>query len=115
MPTGAKTVRELDWRAISQRFRLTRLALGITEEEAADAYGVTVRTYRKYEDGQPLRNDFLGFVEKYDVSVDWLIYGDTSRLGKHLSKLSGVKSRSLIRLQRRCGHERTDNSIRRAP
>jgi transcriptional regulator with XRE-family HTH domain len=82
---------ELDWRAIGQRFRLTRLACGGTEKEAADAYGVTVRTYRKYENGQPLRNDFLGFVEKYDVSVDWLIYGDPSRLGKHLSKLSEGK------------------------
>jgi transcriptional regulator with XRE-family HTH domain len=82
---------ELDWRAIGQRFRLTRLALGITEKEAADAYGVTVRTYRKYEDGRPQRNDFLGFVEKYDVSIDWLILGDRSRLGKHLSKLSEGK------------------------
>ena len=84
-------IRELDWRAIGQRFRLARLACGGTEKEAANAYGVTVRTYRKYENGQPLRNDFLGFVEKYDVSVDWLIYGDPSRLGKHLSKLAKGK------------------------
>jgi transcriptional regulator with XRE-family HTH domain len=84
-------IRELDWRAIGQRFRLARLACGGTEKEAADAYGVSVQTYRKYENGHRQRNDFLGFVEKYDVSVDWLILGDPSRLGKHLSKLSEGK------------------------
>jgi transcriptional regulator with XRE-family HTH domain len=93
MTQRSTKIRELDWRAIGQRFRLTRLACGGTEKEAADAYGVTVRTYRKYENGQPLRNDFLGFVEKYDVSVNWLLAGFDYGydLGRHLAANSTGK------------------------
>jgi predicted DNA-binding protein (UPF0251 family) len=36
---------------IAERLRLVRLVLGISEEEAAAAYGVRVATYRRYEEG----------------------------------------------------------------
>jgi hypothetical protein len=34
------------------RMRVTRIVLGLTEQEAADDYGVTLQTYRKYEAGR---------------------------------------------------------------
>jgi DNA-binding XRE family transcriptional regulator len=36
-------------RELSERLRATRKILGISEREAADAAGVTVATYRKWE------------------------------------------------------------------
>jgi transcriptional regulator with XRE-family HTH domain len=42
---------EFSWPEIGRRFRVARLVLGLTEQEAADAYGVTLRTYRKWEAG----------------------------------------------------------------
>jgi transcriptional regulator with XRE-family HTH domain len=80
------------WRDAGQRLRTTRLALGISEQEAADAGGVTLRTYRKYEAGFPQRKwDFMGFVTKYDVSLDWIIRGEGEALGRHLAKNVGEK------------------------
>jgi Helix-turn-helix len=43
------------WRQYGVRLRTTRLALGISEKEAASAYQVTLRTYRRYENGQRQR------------------------------------------------------------
>lgn len=83
--------RGYDWTAAGQRIRLTRLALGITEQEAADVYGVTLRTFRGYEQGSPQRAGFLHFAERYDVSIDWLVRGSTQNLGRHLSKLTRGK------------------------
>ena len=40
-------------RAYGRRLRLTRIALDITEAEAAAAHGVTLRTYRRWEAGFP--------------------------------------------------------------
>ena len=42
-------------RAYGRRLRLTRIALDITEAEAAAAHGVTLRTYRRWEAGSPAR------------------------------------------------------------
>jgi transcriptional regulator with XRE-family HTH domain len=79
--------REYDWRAAGHRLRVTRIALGITERQAADAYGVTVRTYRKYEAGQPQRPScgFVVFANRYQVSLDWLVRGETAAIGRHLA------------------------------
>jgi transcriptional regulator with XRE-family HTH domain len=81
-----------DWAASGRRLRVTRLALGISEKDAASAYGVTLQTYRKYENGAPERGSaFVDFAEKYDVSIDWLICGTSARLGSHLTKNRGGK------------------------
>ena len=40
---------DFDDRAFGHRLRVTRLALGITEAEAAKAAGRSVATWRKYE------------------------------------------------------------------
>ena len=43
------------WIGFGRRFRLTREALGISEQEAADAYGVSLRAYRRLERGAAQR------------------------------------------------------------
>jgi transcriptional regulator with XRE-family HTH domain len=77
------------WRLYGHRLRVTRMALGITEKEAADAHGASLKTYRKWENGGPQRQKasaLLHFAEKFDVSTDWLVCGETARVGNHLSK-----------------------------
>jgi transcriptional regulator with XRE-family HTH domain len=53
---------------VGRRLRLTRLALEITEQEAAAGARITLRTYRKWEaGGVPKRNSTLNilcFAEK---------------------------------------------------
>ena len=39
------------YKAVGPRLRQARVGLGITEQQAADVFGVTLRTYRKYEAG----------------------------------------------------------------
>jgi transcriptional regulator with XRE-family HTH domain len=66
------------YRAFGQRLRETRLALGITEAEAAAARLVTLRTYRRHEAGLPHRGKHSGlvsFARKYDLSYNWLLAG----------------------------------------
>jgi ribosome-binding protein aMBF1 (putative translation factor) len=75
---GRKAAR-LEWhRDFGDRLRVARLELGITDVEAAAAWRITLRTYRRRETGVSFPNSPFGlfsFVEKYDVSVDWLIKG----------------------------------------
>ena len=81
------------WKACGRRLKVTRIALGISEQEAAEAHGVTLKTYRAYEAGAPQRGSYgwQGFAEKYNVSVDWLVSGVGARLAPHLSKNIGGK------------------------
>jgi transcriptional regulator with XRE-family HTH domain len=75
------------WDAVGRRMSLARLALGISEQEAAAAWQVTLRTYRKYEAGAPQRSigPLLCFADRHDVSIDWLICGDPACLKRHLT------------------------------
>ena len=54
------------------RMRVTRAALNITEQQAADGYGVTLKTYLGYEAGKqaPRTKPTLKFAELYNVSLD---------------------------------------------
>jgi hypothetical protein len=61
-----------------RRLRVTRLALGISEVEAAAASLITLRTYRRREAGLPYRGWHFGlssFVHKYDLSWSWMLAG----------------------------------------
>jgi transcriptional regulator with XRE-family HTH domain len=40
-------------RQFGRRLRVARIALGISEQEAADAHGITLATYRRREAGKP--------------------------------------------------------------
>jgi hypothetical protein len=63
---------------VAQRLKLTRHLLGISEDEAAAAMLITLRTYRRWERGEPHRDNVMGVLavcEKYGVSYGWLFAG----------------------------------------
>jgi hypothetical protein len=63
----------------AHRLRLLRKALQFSEQEAADALCVTLRTYRRYERAQPTRPNHPGiqdFAERFGVSINWLLAGE---------------------------------------
>jgi hypothetical protein len=74
-----RKARSLEWfRKFGDRLRVTRLALGITDVEAAAACLITLRAYRRRERGLPFHGfhfGFLSFAKKYDVNLDWLVAG----------------------------------------
>ena len=88
------------------RLRVTRIALGLSEKQAAADYGITLRTYRKWEDGARPRDcwrttqGYIAFARKYDVSIDWLIVGDTNIL-RHLAVNRGARVAILPRENKR--------------
>lgn len=77
--TAVRKEKARTWfRDFGHRLRVTRLALGITEVEAAAASLITLRTYRSREAGLPYRgwHDGLSlFVDKYDLSWNWMLAG----------------------------------------
>lgn len=87
------------YQKLGERLRVTRRTLGISEREAADAAGVDVRTYRRWEKGGrdrssvPLRR----FCDEFDVSYDWLLVGKGRFLARDYYELL-TKRRSAQRL-----------------
>jgi transcriptional regulator with XRE-family HTH domain len=77
-----------DDRAIGHRLRVTRDVLGITVQEAASAARVSEKTWLKWEAGHQMNGSFhlLSFARRYDVSLGWLITGETLHVGAHLAK-----------------------------
>jgi hypothetical protein len=73
---------------LAHRLRVTRIALGISEKEAAASAHRGVRTWRKYETTGKGRVDYpvVLFCQRYDVSLDWIICGDPSNVRAHLAK-----------------------------
>jgi transcriptional regulator with XRE-family HTH domain len=66
----------VDWRGVGQRLRIARGLLGMTQAEAAETYGVTLRTYRNYEAGGTQRwpDPAVTFCETTGVPFGWLIF-----------------------------------------
>ena len=56
--------RTLYWQQYAQRLRLARTVLEISEKQAADAHGVTVGTYRRWENGGVQRSSHFGICGK---------------------------------------------------
>ena len=66
------------WTDVAERLKSTRHLLGISEDEAAAAMLVTLKTYRKWERAERHRDNVMGvlaFCEKYGVSYGWLFAG----------------------------------------
>ena len=63
-----------------ERMRMMRKLLGISEREAAEALGVTVRTYRKWETGKETRGlqyrRLDEYCDAYGVRFSWLACGE---------------------------------------
>jgi DNA-binding transcriptional regulator YiaG len=76
-------------RRFGARMRILRLALRLTEAQAAEAYGVTLGTYQRYEAGSPMRSGtskLLRFIERHPaISLDWLLCGDHRNVPRDLS------------------------------
>jgi transcriptional regulator with XRE-family HTH domain len=76
------------WREQGHRLHVVRVVLDITEQEAAEICGVTLRTYRRYERGakhksvRPVRN----FARHYGVSLGWLFDGEGILNSEHLGR-----------------------------
>ena len=84
-----------------KRLQITRAALNLTEQQAADGHGITLKTYRRWEAGEIGRcctGPTLRFAQRYNLSLDWLIEGDTSRLD---SRFTAGNVAILRRLSRR--------------
>ena len=79
---------DFDYHGFGHRLRVTRLALGITEAEAAKAAGRSVETWRKYEATGKGYNTWpvVRFARHYNVSLDWLIAGDAARIRAPLTQ-----------------------------
>lgn len=75
---------------VAHRLRVTRLMLGLTEEQAATEFGVSLRTYRKYEAGHiPSRGRWgEDFCEKYGVEFCWLWFGETCVAPRFKSRIA---------------------------
>jgi hypothetical protein len=78
-----------EWRrGFAHRLRVNRIALGLTEEEAAAVAGRTVETWRRYEatgEGH-ITGPLLLFAERYKLSLDWL-FGGRGRLESATGKV----------------------------
>lgn len=62
----------------NDRLRATRIFRGITQQKTADAMGVSLRHYQKYESGE-VEPDYMGLVEISDffnVPSDFLLGRD---------------------------------------
>jgi transcriptional regulator with XRE-family HTH domain len=83
-----------EWRrGFGHRLRVTRIALGLTEEEAASAAGRTVETWRRYEaTGMGhIMGPILLFTKGRNISLDWLYEGAGGGVRAHLNKRSPGK------------------------
>jgi hypothetical protein len=64
------------YQSFGKRLRFVRHQLDITEAEAAEAYGISLRTYRHYEAGHAPRDGSLGhldFCEEFGIDLGWLL------------------------------------------
>jgi hypothetical protein len=62
------------YRAFAERLRFARAQLGISEQEAAAGFGVTVKTYRGYEAGKRQQTGdggWVDFADTFGVSLNW--------------------------------------------
>jgi hypothetical protein len=63
--------------AIGHRLRVARIVLNVDEREAAEACGVSLRTFRRFETGRLTRSGpIIRFTRKYGVSGLWLFDGE---------------------------------------
>lgn len=61
------------------RLKAIRKHAGITQEEAADALGVSIGTYRNWEQGRVVMNgeQLIAAAMMFDTTVDYILMTDT--------------------------------------
>ena len=69
--------RHYEWhRAFGRRLKYARARLGVSEAQAAELLGVTLKTYKRYELGLSHRDNTegtLNFSLAYGLSMDWVL------------------------------------------
>jgi hypothetical protein len=76
----------VNWSALGHRLQVVRATLEIPEGDAARSCGVSVQTWRRYEKGGRQRGAGLAdFADRYDVSLDWLLFGEGAGVARHLA------------------------------
>lgn len=82
MPTGERSLK-----AIGERLRLTREALGISQAAFAKKARISPSAYNQYEKGRmrPAIDPALALCDHYKLTLDWIYRGDNSGLRADLS------------------------------
>ncbi len=89
---------------IGERFKEVRKALNLSRPEVAREFGITPSGFAKYENGNCLPGlpVLEQFREKYNISMDWLLFGhgprsykDKSRLDAEAQKMSDLLKNEL--------------------
>lgn len=82
----------VNWYAVGHRLRTARIALGISEAEAAGGCKVSLRTYRRYEIGRPQRDSgVIDFGNKFGLSLSWLATGEGAYVSAAFAKEAAGK------------------------
>lgn len=89
----------MDFEKIGSRLRNLRKQKGITQQQIADVLDIGRNQYQKYEKGITLvpsdKVDML--VKYYDVTADYILYGDESyKILKLLDTLSPMQKRKIL-------------------
>jgi transcriptional regulator with XRE-family HTH domain len=76
---------EAFYKGLGLRLRMTRAVLGLTEEQMADIFGLSLRAYRRHEAGagRGMRGGGIAgsrtLAMKYHVNLDWLLSHEDTR------------------------------------
>ncbi len=68
---------ELDTKGLAQRIKMQRYYLGLTQEQAAEAIGITYSSYVKIENAfqTPSLKTLATIAMVLNISLDWLVFG----------------------------------------
>ena len=86
-----------DTQAISERIRLARANLGLSQTELAKAIGVNRATVGHWERGgafAPSREHLQALSARLQVSLDWLAYGEQSPVAAVVDAAGSPSSRA---------------------
>src|SRR5262245_46331527 len=77
MATGEKSLK-----AIGERLRITREALGRTQADFARRAKLSASAYNQYEKGRmrPAIDAAISLCEVYGITLDWIYLGDNSNI-----------------------------------
>lgn len=92
-----------------ERVKVTRKALGLTQEELAGLLGVTRGALANWERGSRLADvaAMTRFCRAYNLSLDWLYMGDMSQLPRALTK--AILGKTLYQLEAAKQKQYADN------
>lgn len=76
------------------RLKEARKAAGFSQQEAASAFGVSIGTYRNWEQGRVVMNgeQLIGVARLFKTDVDYLLMMDTDAndLDRQIEELAGI-------------------------